>query len=191
MSIELFFDTETTGLCFWNLPSDDPCQPDVIQLGALLCEDGKEIDFIDTLVKPPWDWLMSVETEAIHGITRERIQAEGLFTTEVVGKFLDLEAQAELLVCHNTQFDAKLMRTALHRCGYTEQLEQFVNRQYYCTMKQSTKFCNIPGKRGPKWPKLVELHERLFGESFAGAHSAIVDVRATARCYYEMKRRGL
>ena len=33
-----------------------------------------------------------------------------------------------------------------------------------CTMKASTYFCNIPGPYGPKWPKLEELYEILFGK---------------------------
>ena len=189
--MELIFDVESTGLAQWNLSSQEPTQPDIIQLGALLHDGEQEVDFIDTLVHPPWPWEMSAETEAVHGISRERIASEGVPTTEVMEKFLKLVSRADTLVCHNTQFDAKLIRTALHRCGYVESLEMMMNKDFYCTMKRSTKFCNIPGKRGPKWPKLIELHRILFNEDFEGAHSAIVDVRATARCYFELRRRGL
>ena len=45
----------------------------------------------------------------------------------------------------------------------------------------TTKFCNIQGSRGPKWPKLQELHTVLFGVPFEEAHDALVDVRATAK----------
>jgi hypothetical protein len=72
--------------------------------------------------------------------------------------------------------DAQLIRTLPH----------------YCTMLESTTMCNLPGRYGkPKWPKLQELHKFLFGEEFTGAHSALDDVKATRRCYYAMKERGL
>jgi len=32
---------------------------------------------------------------------------------------------------------------------------------------------------------------RLFNESFLGAHQAIVDVRACAKSYFELKRLGI
>ena len=42
-----------------------------------------------------------------------------------------------------------------------------------------------------KWPKLDELYSALFNKSFEGQHNAINDVRATYKCYFEMKKRGL
>lgn len=65
--MELFFDTETTGLCYWNLPHDDPCQPDVIQLAAVLATEEGEIAHLSTLINPPWQWSMSPETGANRG----------------------------------------------------------------------------------------------------------------------------
>jgi DNA polymerase-3 subunit epsilon len=187
--IILAFDTETTGLCQWNLSSTEPTQPDIIQLAAVLATEEEDLASINTLICPPWPWEMSAETEAIHGFGRDLIEAEGRLTPDVMADFLSLVEQADLLVCHNTQFDAKLVRTAFHRCGMD--VEIFATKDYYCTMKRSTRFCNIPGPRGPKWPKLVELHHHLFNEGFDGAHSAIADVRATARCFWELRRLGL
>ena len=46
------------------------------------------------------------------------------------------------------------------------------------------------GKPG-KWPKLEELHIKLFGCNFEGAHDALDDVRATAKCFFELKRLGM
>jgi hypothetical protein len=58
-------------------------------------------------------------------------------------------------------------------------------------MESSTNYCRIPGPYGYKWPKLSELHFKLFGEYFEEAHNASVDVRATFRCFWEMRKRGL
>ena len=58
-------------------------------------------------------------------------------------------------------------------------------------MKASTKYCNIPGNYGPKWPNLTELHTKLFGHGFEEAHNAAADISATAKCFWELKRLGV
>jgi DNA polymerase III epsilon subunit-like protein len=55
-------------------------------------------------------------------------------------------------------------------------------------MQAATSYCRLPGPYGFKWPTLQELHLKLFNETFAGAHRALADVRACARCYFELKR---
>jgi len=42
-----------------------------------------------------------------------------------------------------------------------------------------------------KFPTLEELHTVLFGENFQGAHDALADVRATAKCFFELLRRNV
>jgi hypothetical protein len=58
-------------------------------------------------------------------------------------------------------------------------------------MVSSTHYCRIPGRYGFKWPKLDELHTKLFGSAFAGAHSALADVNACARCYFRLREIGI
>jgi DNA polymerase-3 subunit epsilon len=58
-------------------------------------------------------------------------------------------------------------------------------------MDRATNFCALPGPYGYKWPKLTELHQKLFNCSFDGAHDALADITATARCFWEMRKRGL
>ena len=53
-------------------------------------------------------------------------------------------------------------------------------------MESSTGYCRIPGPYGYKWPKLSELHRKLFGEDFAEAHNAAADIQATERCFREL-----
>ena len=52
----LFYDTETTGLPDWKVPSDDPCQPHLVQLAAVLCNaDTREIiSTIDVVIRAGW-----------------------------------------------------------------------------------------------------------------------------------------
>ena len=67
----------------------------------------------------------------------------------------------------------------------------FFNKSKLCTMKSSTGYCKIPGNYGYKWPKLSELHLKLFGEDFEEAHDASADINATEKCFWEMRKIGL
>ncbi|MBC7525895.1 MAG: 3'-5' exonuclease, partial [Flavobacterium sp.] len=55
---------------------------------------------------------------------------------------------------------------------------------------KTTNFCAIPGPYGYKWPKLSELHYKLFQTGFEEAHNAAADIQATAKCFWELKRMG-
>jgi DNA polymerase III subunit alpha len=58
------------------------------------------------------------------------------------------------------------------------------------TQLEATDYCALPGGRGGKykWPKLEELHHKLFGTKFDEAHNAVADVEATTRCFFELLR---
>ena len=59
-----------------------------------------------------------------------------------------------------------------------------------CTMESTTNICKISGQYGYKWPSLAELHYELFKENFIDAHDAKVDIDITAKCFWELKKRG-
>jgi DNA polymerase-3 subunit epsilon len=77
MKTILFYDTETTGLPLWNLPSEHPEQPRVLQLAALLCDEatGEDLQQMNMIILPD-GWTVPDEVAAIHGITTERAMAE-------------------------------------------------------------------------------------------------------------------
>ena len=60
-----------------------------------------------------------------------------------------------------------------------------------CTMKSSVDFCAIKSGNRFKFPKLEELHHKLFNEGFSGAHNAMNDVEALTRCFWGLKERNL
>lgn len=60
-----------------------------------------------------------------------------------------------------------------------------------CTMEKTTNFCKIMEPHGYKWPKLSELHYKLFGQKFEDVHDAASDIAATVQCFWELKRRKL
>jgi DNA polymerase III epsilon subunit-like protein len=192
--IALFFDTETSALCDWKSPHHAAHQPDIIQLAYILSTADEILVEEKMLIDPTAcnpGWQMDPGAEAVHGISRQMLLELGVSTRTAMMGFSQCMARADVLVCHNTKFDVKLVSTALHRVNGQHTLERFRAMNSYCTMQKSTRLCNIPGKFGPKWPKLSELYPFLFGEMFDGAHDALEDVRATRRAYYELKRRGL
>ena len=65
--------------------------------------------------------------------------------------------------------------------------------KYYCTMMSTIDLCclkktNRYGNEYNKWPKLVELHYKLFKEELNtdSMHNSLSDIAVTARCYYKL-----
>jgi DNA polymerase-3 subunit epsilon len=84
-------------------------------------------------------------------------------------------------------FDEMIMGSELLRNGMQNSLSDKIK---ICTMKQTTAFCRLSGEYGYKWPKLSELHYKLFRTGFADAHNASADISITAKCFWELRRIG-
>ena len=95
---------------------------------------------------------------------------------------------ASCLVGHNVEFDKHIVGAELLRIG-DEDIISFMTS--ICTMMSSIDYCKIINHYGYKYPKLQELYEKLFDEEFEDAHDASADVRATKRCFFELKRRNI
>jgi DNA polymerase III epsilon subunit-like protein len=185
----LFFDTETTGLPRnWKAPVTDLNNwPRLVQLAYLLYdEDGNQISGGDFIIKPD-GFIIPPDVSRIHGITYERALIEGQPLNSVLQHFNLLIEQANWLVAHNISFDEKIVGCEFLRNGMKNNIP-FKSR--ICTMERTTNFCAIPGPYGNKWPKLSELHYKLFKTNFEEAHNAAVDISATARCFWELRRLG-
>jgi DNA polymerase III subunit epsilon len=186
--MNLFFDTETTGVPRnYKAPVTDLRNwPRLVQLAWLLTDaDGTEIASAEYVVKPE-GFVIPKDAAKIHGITTEKAQDIGVALQFVLGEVIASILQATVLIAHNMQFDEKILGAELLRAG---QSNVVAAKERRCTMQAATNFCRIPGPYGYKWPSLQELHLKLFNESFVGAHQALVDVRACAKCYFELKRR--
>ena len=57
----------------------------------------------------------------------------------------------------------------------------------YCTMLGG---CKLKGNKASKWPKLVELHTRLYPEqpTIVQSHRAMADVQICRNCYFKMTK---
>src|SRR5690606_32883003 len=92
------------------------------------------------------------------------------------------------LVAHNISFDEKIVGAEFLRSGFPNSIP---SKNRICTMQSTTNFCAIQGNYGYKWPKLNELHIKLFGYDFEDAHNAVADINATVKCFWELKKRRL
>ncbi len=186
----LFFDTETTGLPKnWKAPVTQVDNwPRLVQLAwALYDNEGNLMAQNDQIIKPV-GFRIPIGASRVHGISTERAMAEGEDLMDVLTDFEQKINQSTHLVAHNMSFDEKIMGAEFLRNGFRNSIP---SKNTICTMKASTDFCQIPGNYGYKWPKLEELYDRLFGESFSDAHNAAADIAATSRCFWELKRIGI
>ncbi|GAB4411758.1 MAG: hypothetical protein OHK0039_17210 [Bacteroidia bacterium] len=186
----LFFDTETTGLPRdWKAPVTALDNwPRLVQLAWLAYDEtGKLLDTGEHIVRPE-GFRISSEVARIHGITHDRALAEGEPVADVLRGFGDWMRRASYLVAHNMAYDEKIIGAEFLRLGLPNLLDA---KPKICTMQRSAAFCNIPGPYGPKWPKLAELHQKLFHTTFAEAHDAAVDIQITAKCFWALRQQNI
>ncbi len=183
----LFFDTETTGLPKnWQAPANDVNNwPRIIQLAWALYDVDRNLMEKQVVLIKPEGWQMPTDEFWVkNGFTQEKNMAEGVPIKAAIGFLIRAERACKLRIAHNIAFDSKIVRAEVIRT-FGEDNHKFES-QKMCTMMASTDYCKLPGKRGYKWPKLIELHEKLFGEGFTGAHDAMNDVEALAKCFFKM-----
>lgn len=198
-NLGLFYDTETQHLPLFGQPSEDPRQPHIVQLGAILVDmdSREEIEELDVLIKPD-GWVIPEETIAIHGITNERALAEGIPGVEAIERLLTMWRSSPQLVRvgFNESFDARMVRIELFR--YLDELaaDAWKEALAHDVMKVASPICKLPATeamkragRGKqfKQPKLTEAYLHFFGEPLVGAHSALVDARATMRIHFHLE----
>ena len=161
-------DLETTGL--------DPVGCEIIEIGAIRCVGGEELDRFESLIKPSGP-LPSIITQ-ITGLRDSDLQ-EAPSIDEVLPEFLNYVGDS-ILVGHNVNFDVNFL--------YEKTLEHtgalFTN-SFVDTLRLSRIL--YPGVRSHKLADMGRLC-RIPNRS---AHRAMADVEQTWRLYEYMKHRVL
>lgn len=189
----LFFDTETSGLPDFKKRASDPSQPHIVQLAAILTDwQGAVLESHNVIVKPE-GWEIPKEVSDIHGITPEIALDAGIIEPLAISLIWGMILKTNLLVAHNLTFDKFMLRIAARRFGLLkdEQGEWWTNLPHFCTMHNTTALCNIPGKivgGAPKWPKLQEAYQHIFGQPFEDAHDAMADVTAIKDIFFFLNK---
>lgn len=186
----LFFDCETTGkpIDYKASYEDLGNWPRVTQLAWMLCNDlGEIIDQRQSLIFPD-GWEIPNEQFFIdNNMSTARCAEHGQPIHGELKLLMAAKEQAAVLVAHNLSFDHRVVWAEFIRNG----MEPKRGMHKICTMVKSTNYCQLPGKRGYKWPKLTELHQHLFNKDFDGAHDAMADVIALKDCFFELVKLGV
>jgi DNA polymerase III epsilon subunit-like protein len=201
----LVFDTETSGL---PSPTNTPT---IVQFSYVKfdMETGTIEKEVNHIIQQPSGFVIPQESINIHHVTNERCATEGVNILGVLNDFFADVVDCEKIIGHNVSFDIDRVASVLNKMTHSRQPEE-VRREYqqkmkylsntmvpklYCTMQSSIELCNLvktnaKGKSYKKYPKLVELYQKLFDTTPAGLHNSLVDVYACLRCYVAMEKAG-
>jgi|688.fasta_scaffold389276_2 DNA polymerase III epsilon subunit-like protein len=207
----LVFDTETTGLPGSRIINPDTLKlwPHIVQFSYVIydTELNDIVKSSDDIVRVKDEITISEESSKIHGITNEISSIKGIRVDLVLNDFFDNLINVDLLVGHNVSFDINMVKVELLRLiyeisscfskseikKYKYNLHLLTNyKNIYCTMQESIVFCGIKandksGKEYNKFPKLLELHQKLFESIPNNLHNSFNDILVTLRCYIKLK----
>lgn len=106
------------------------------------------------------------------------------FIEDVIEDIMTYINTPDIIIWHNIEYDESMVKLELKRL---EKEYKYKPKQVMCTMKTTVDYCSIQWNWARfKYPKLWELHKKLFNEYFIGAHDALADVEATLRSYVEL-----
>ena len=182
----LFYDTETTGLPNWQVPSGDESQPHLVQLAAVVCnaETQEIIKTLNFIIKPN-GWEIPVETSDIHGITTEMALADGVPEDEAFEQFIAMRGDIPR-VAHNRTFDQRMLRIAAKRYAQSDDVtDKWAEKDdHECTMMMAKP---IMKKAGFTSAKLVDAYKFFTGKDLLNAHTAMGDTIGCMEIYFAIK----
>jgi DNA polymerase III epsilon subunit-like protein len=195
--MELFFDTETSGFLSKKIPFDHKDQGWVVQLAAVLSTNKEIIKTLNVLIIAG-NRTINSHAQAVHKISVEQANKEGIPEAEAIAKFADLQLERPTKICHNYSFDSafvyQMFQRNLDSLNDQQRSIFYIDLPHFCTMKDKRikTFADTYNKRGQlKWPKLSELYKKLFKKDFPDAHDALADVMALRECYYKLQEKEI
>lgn len=183
----LFLDTETSGRPKdWTLPYDaEGNWPHIVQLAwAVYTRAGEEVKAESHYIKAE-DYVISADSEKVHGIGQAFLDLHGKARPEVMELLRDdLLHFQPLVISHFAQLDFHMAGLGFYRTGIENPLPDLPS---FCTMLVTKHYISYPDQ---KLLRLGELYQRLFNTPLADQHNALNDAKATAKCFFELWRKG-
>ena len=183
----LFIDTETTGIPRdWAAPYDqDADWPYSVQVAwAVYTKTGELVKTENHYLRND-GFIISETAQSIHGITTEFLEQHGKERREVFACLAaDLLAYQPLVVGHFMQLDYHMVGVGFFRSGLENPMAALPT---FCTMNASATYLLFPHQN---YLRLGEMYERLFRQPLLNQHNALEDACATAKCFFELLRRG-
>jgi DNA polymerase III epsilon subunit-like protein len=206
----LIIDTETTGLPKTKLISPDTLElwPHIVQFSFIIydTELNRIVGMYDYIIKMKQGCIIPEDSINIHGITNQDSAVRGVEIENVFDEFFYYLQTVDKLIGHNVPFDINMIRIELLRLINSnnnlsrEELKICKQKLHYitsfsnisCTLQDSITLCNISavdkfGKTYLKYPKLLELHKKLFDTEPNHLHNSLYDIIVTLRCFLKMK----
>ena len=205
----LIFDTETTGLPKSKIISQDTLDkwPFIVQFSFIIFDTDTNTFILtrDFVIRMDATTIISEESVALHGITNQISRETGVDIQVALHEFFYYLRSVDLLVGHNVAFDINMIYIELlriiylkqypenHISAYKSDLHFLTNfKNIYCTMQESIDLCAIKvkdkfGREYNKFPKLSELHHKLFQTTPNGLHNSLIDILITLRCFMQLK----
>ena len=205
----LIFDTETTGLPQTKTINQQTLGkwPHIVQFSYIIfdTELNEIVSSKDYIIKQKEGIVIPEDSIKIHGISNEISQEKGDHIEIILKEFFYYLREVDLIVAHNISFDRDMIMVELLRIIYSRTypkqhidayksdlhfLQNLTN--IYCTLQEGVDLCNIKttdksGREYIKWPKLSELHEKLFGVVPKNLHNSFIDILVTLRCFMKLK----
>ena len=200
----LVFDSETTGLSKTQIisPSTIHLWPHVVQFSYIVfdTESNEIVKIKDSIIKVPDGFTITEENAKIHGITTEISLAKGVDLLPVLEEFFADFDSSDHIVGHNVSFDINMIKAELQRLimnSSDKKLEDYLttintSTKFYCTMQETIDLCAIEmkdkyGRPYKKFPKLVELYQKMFDVTPKNLHNSLNDVIVCLRCFIKLK----
>ncbi len=208
--IIMIFDTETTDLQKYPIELHNiEDQPHIIQFSYILydIEKDKIIKTLNEYIKiSPTIQIKELITN-LTGITNEICYQKGKLIENIINTFFSDLQNVELIVGHNITFDINMIIIELLRmvkniskCNKTESeymnlIETIKEKKTHCTMKTNIDYCaiickNRYGREYYKYPKLSELHDKMFKYIPSDLHNSLCDVLICLKCYLYLVQIG-
>lgn len=200
----LVFDSETTGLSKTQIisPSTMHLWPHVVQFSYIVfdTESNEIVKIKDSIIKVSDGFTITEENAKIHGITTEISLAKGVDLLPVLEEFFADFDSSDHIVGHNVSFDINMIKAELQRLimnSSDKKLQEYLTKintstKFYCTMQETIELCAIElkdkyGRPYKKFPKLVELYQKMFGVTPKNLHNSLNDVIVCLRCFIKLK----
>lgn len=183
----LVFDIETTG--FPQRKNVHPYKTSnyetsrMIELGYMIVNDitGETVKEVSHLIQHPNK--VGINNSHIHGITEEMVLEDGETVHSVLDELYEDLKQVDTMVAHNMDFDFNILLSEVYRWYpmYNHLLGELYNKKLVCTVQMGKSL--MPNG---KYPKLIELYQKLFDEEWIQPHRALEDCRVCSKCYLKL-----
>jgi DNA polymerase III epsilon subunit-like protein len=183
------FDTETTGFINKKETNLD-LQPRIVQFAWILWEiiDWKysEIKKTNILIDPKIP--IPFWSSQVHHIYDIDVKGKP-YIENVIDNILEYINEPDIIIWHNIEYDEDMIKLELKRLW---QEYRYQPKQTLCTMKTTVDYCSIKWNwERYEYPKLWELHKKIFWEYFIWAHDAMKDVEATLKCFLKLNKKWI